>query len=191
MNRKLLVALTLLLLATAAKSQEFKIGYTSIDAIVFNLPEIPALQSEIETFQKQLSSQITSKEADIQARIAEYQQLAQQPNAAQIVLQEKEGEIRRLQSDLQAFQQKAEAALSNKNTTLFNPIYTKVQNAIEAVRKEQGYAIILNAKTASGDGVVLAGRDEDNITKAVFEKLGVPMPAIEEGAPAATGTGGN
>lgn len=189
MNRKLIVALTLLLVAITAKSQEFKIGYTSIDAIVFNLPEIPAVQSEIETFQKQLTSQITNKEADIQAKIADYQKLAQQPNAAQIVLQEKEGEIRRLQSDLQAFSQKAEQAYTNKTSTLYNPLYTKVQNAIEAVRKEKGYALILNAKTGSGDGVVLAARDEDNITKAVFEKLGVPMPEVEEGAPKATGNG--
>jgi len=84
MNRKLVVALSLLLLAMTAQSQDFKIGYTSIDAIVFNMPEIPGIQSEIETFQKQLSSQVTNKEADIQAKIAEYQQLAQQPNAAQI-----------------------------------------------------------------------------------------------------------
>ncbi|PIQ48945.1 MAG: outer membrane chaperone Skp [Cytophagales bacterium CG12_big_fil_rev_8_21_14_0_65_40_12] len=189
MNRKLVVALSLLLLAMTAQSQDFKIGYTSIDAIVFNMPEIPGIQSEIETFQKQLSSQVTNKEADIQAKIAEYQQLAQQPNAAQIVLQEKEGEIRRLQSDLQAFSQKAEQALANKNATLFNPVYTKVQNAIEAVRKEKGYAMILNARTGSGDGIVLAANDEDNITKFVFEKLGVPMPAVEEGAPKATNNG--
>jgi outer membrane protein len=189
MNRKLLVALSLLLLAMTAQSQNFKLGYTSIDAIVYNMPEIAGIQSELETFQKQLGSQVTNKEADIQAKIAEYQQLAQQPNAAQIVLQEKEGEIRRLQADAQAFSQKAEQAYSNKTATLFNPVYTKVQNAIEAVRKEKGYAMILNARTGSGDGIVLAANDEDNITKAVFEKLGVPMPAVEEGAPKATNNG--
>eukprot|EP00656_Telonema_subtile_P033887 TRINITY_DN3795_c0_g1_i3.p1 TRINITY_DN3795_c0_g1~~TRINITY_DN3795_c0_g1_i3.p1 ORF type:complete len:116 (+),score=5.06 TRINITY_DN3795_c0_g1_i3:104-451(+) len=98
-------------------------------------------------------------------------------------MQEKETEIRKLQADFQNFSQKADESLSNKSNNSFNPIYAKVQNAIEEVRKEKGYGMIINAGTETG-GIVLAAREEDNITKAVFEKLGVPMPTPAEGDPA-------
>ena len=82
--------------------------------------------------------------------------------------------------------------MSKKQSDLYNPVYSKVQVAIEEVRKEKGYAMILNAQIAGTGGVVLAGRDEDNITEAVFAKLGVAMPkAAKEGAPAATANSGN
>tara|TARA_R100000005_G_C4951717_1_gene171946 strand:- start:15 stop:590 length:576 start_codon:yes stop_codon:yes gene_type:complete len=191
MNRKLLLATSLFLMAMTAWSQEFKVGYTSIDAIVFSMPEIPQINADLQVYQKQLASQVESKQKTIDTKIAEYQQLAQLGTAAPTAMQEKETEIRKLQADFANFSQKADESLSNKSNSLFNPIYSKVQNAIEEVRKEKGYGMILNAGTETG-GIVLAAREEDNITKAVFEKLGVPMPTPKEGegAPAAK-SGGN
>lgn len=194
MNRKLLLATSLFLMAMTAWSQEFKVGYTSIDAIVFSMPEIPQINADLQVYQKQLASQVDSKQKTIDAKIAEYQQLAQLGTAAPTAMQEKETEIRKLQADFQNFSQKAEESLSNKSANLFNPVYTKVQNAIEEVRIEKGYALILNARTENGGGIVLAAREEDNITKLVFEKLGVPMPVAPEegaGAPAAKSGNGN
>ncbi|MGW8122515.1 OmpH family outer membrane protein [Roseivirga echinicomitans] len=177
MNRKLLLATSLFLMAMTAWSQEFKIGYTNLDAIVFSMPEIPQINADLQVYQKQLGSQIESKQKTIDAKIAEYQKLAQQPTVSPTVMQEKETEIMKLQTDLQNFTQKADESLGNKSGNLFNPIYAKVQNAIEEVRVEKGYSMIINASTEGGGGIVLAARDEDNVTKAVFEKLGVPMPA--------------
>ncbi|WP_062300877.1 OmpH family outer membrane protein [Roseivirga seohaensis] len=190
MNRKLLLATSLFLMAMTAWSQEFKVGYTSIDAIVFSMPEIPQINADLQVYQKQLASQVESKQKTIDAKIAEYQKLAQQPTVSPTVMQEKETEIRKLQADFANFSQKADESLSNKSNNLFNPIYVKVQNAIEEVRKEKGYGMILNAGTDTG-GIVLAAREEDNITKAVFEKLGVPMPVAPEGGAPAAKSGGN
>lgn len=187
MIRKSFVMAAMMLMAVAAWGQDFKIGYTNIDAIVFNMPEIPGINSELDTQQKQLGSMVNTKRQEIDNKMQEYQALAQGANPSQVVLQERQNEIIKMQEDLQAFSVQAEQAYSNKQAQLLNPIYQKVQNAIEEVRKEKGYAMILNAQIAGAGGVVLAGRDEDNITEAVFAKLGVPMPkTTEEGAPAAT-----
>ena len=57
------------------------------------------------------------------------------------------------------------------------------------IRTEKGYAMILNSRTQDGSQVILAAEDADDITAAVFEKLGVPMP-VQAGDPAdSTGTG--
>ena len=192
MSRKLFVMAALMFTTAAVWGQDFKIGYTSIDAIVFNMPEMDGINSELETYQKQLGSQVNTKRNEINTKMQQLQQMMQDPNSAKIVLQERENEIIKLQEDLQAFSLQAEQALSNKQSSLYNPVYLKVQNAIEEVRKEKGYAMILNAQITGSGGVVLAGREEDNITEAVFAKLGVPMPKDpNEGAPAATAGTGN
>lgn len=198
MSRKLFTMAAMMLMTVVAYGQDFKIGYTNIDAIVFNMPEITGINSELDTYQKQLGSQVNTKRGEISTKMQQLEQMAQDPNAAQIVLQERQNEIIKLQENLQAFSVQAEQAYGKKQAQLLNPVYQKVQNAIEEVRKEKGYSMILNAQIAGAGGVVLAGRDEDNITEAVFAKLGVEMPkSTEEGAPAATantgaaGNGGN
>ena len=192
MSRKLFVMAAMMLMTVVAWGQDFKIGYTNIDAIVFNMPEMVGINSELDTYQKQLGSQVNTKRNEINTKMQALQQMAQDPNAAQIVLQERQNEIIKMEEDLRAFSTQAEQAYANKQNTLINPVYAKVQNAIEEVRKEKGYAMILNAQITGGGGVVLAAKDEDNITEAVFAKLGVPMPkASEEGAPAATANNNN
>ena len=177
MKRKFLVMLALVL-AIGANAQDFKIGYTNIDAIVFNMPEMDGINSELDTYQQQLGTQIQTKQAEIQTKYQALVQMSQDPNAVQAVLQEKDNELQKLQRDLQAFQTQAEQAYNNKQSTLMNPIYTKVQAAIEEVRKEGGFSLILNAQVTGAGPVIIAGEDDLNITEKVFEKLGVPMPDL-------------
>lgn len=193
MSRKLFVMAVCILTAVAVKAQDFKIGYTNIDAIVFSMPEITGINSELDTYQKQLGSQVNTKRSEISTKMQQLEAMAKDPNAAQIVLQERQNEIIKLEENLRTFSLQAEQAYATKQATLLNPIYEKVQNAIEEVRKEKGYAMILNAQIAGGGGIVLAARDEDNITEAIFAKLGVPMPTNTnaDGAPAATANTGN
>lgn len=190
MSRKLFVMAALLMTSIAAMGQDFKIGYTKIDAIVFNMPEMVGINSELETYEKQLGSQVNGKRTEINTKIQQLQAMMQDPNAAQIVLQERENEIRKMNADLEAFSVQVQQAYGNKQANLLNPVYQKVQNAIEEVRKEKGYAMILNAEIAGGGGIVLAANEEDNITEAVFAKLGVPMPSVpNEGETAASKSG--
>lgn len=176
MNRRLFIITAILLMTLPVWGQGFKIGYTNIDAIVFSMPGISGIKSELETYEKQLSSQVISMEKTINEKINVYQEIASTPHEG--VAQERKREILRLQEELQDFRVRAEQAYTARQTDLMNPVYTKVLNAIEEVRKDKGYAMILNAQV-SGSSIVLAARDEDNITEAVFAKLGVPMPRNE------------
>lgn len=188
MNRKLLVMVVALFVYGAAQAQDFKIGYTYIDFIVYNMPEMEGIRSEVKTFEDQLGSQAQAKQATRQNKVVEFQQMSQQPNASQAALQAKEAEIRQMDADFQTWSAQAQQSLAAKESTLMNPVFTKVQTAIEDVRKELGYKIILNMRTSSNDGIVLAGEEDLNITEKIFEKLGVPMPKTP--SPAA-GNGGN
>ncbi|RKQ50909.1 periplasmic chaperone for outer membrane proteins Skp [Roseivirga pacifica] len=189
MKRKFLMAAALILVAVASQAQGTKIGYTNIDYIVYNMPELEGIQSELATYEKQLGQQVQAKQTNLQAKYQELQQLAQQPNPNTVVLQEKQNEFQKLQGEAQQFAAQAEQALRAKEGEKMNPVYEKVQNAIEEVRKEGGFAMILNSQIAGVGGIVLASDEELNITEKVFAKLGVPMPAAPADNPATAGTG--
>ncbi|WP_422007681.1 OmpH family outer membrane protein [Roseivirga pacifica] len=189
MKRKFLMAAALILVAVASQAQGTKIGYTNIDYIVYNMPELEGIQSELATYEKQLGQQVQAKQTNLQAKYQELQQMVQQPNPNTVVLQEKQNEFQKLQGEAQQFAAQAEQALRAKEGEKMNPVYEKVQNAIEEVRKEGGFAMILNSQIAGVGGIVLASDEELNITEKVFAKLGVPMPAAPADNPATAGTG--
>lgn len=181
-----------MLVAAAAKAQDFKIGYTFLEFVVYSMPEMEAIDSELETYQSQLTTQIQNKQNDLQAKYTALQQMAQQPNANQVVLKEKENEILTLRDQLDKFTAQADQAYSMKSAEKMNPVYAKVQDAIEAVRKENGFAMILNSRIGSSAGIVLAADEAYNITELVFKKLGVPMPKQqpdESAGPTGNGNG--
>ena len=57
-------------------------------------------------------------------------------------------------------------------TEVLEPILIKLQDAIEAVGKENGYDYILNADNFSG-GVILYKKPGDDVTALVKAKLGM------------------
>ncbi|MBO3698950.1 OmpH family outer membrane protein [Roseivirga sp. E12] len=191
MNRKLLVMVAALFVYGAAQAQDFKIGYTYIDFIVYNMPEMVGIRSELKTFEDQLASQAQAKRATLQTKVNELQQMAQQPNASQAALQAKDAEVRKMDQDFQTWTAQAQQSLAAKESNLMNPVFSKVQTAIDEVRKELGYQIILNMRTSSNDGIVLAAEEDLNITEKVFEKLGVPMPTTPSPSDPATANSGN
>lgn len=191
MKRKFLVMVALVLIASAAKAQNFKIGYTYLEFIVYNMPEIEVIDSELKTYEDQLGAQIQAKQNDLQTKYNALQTMAQQPNANQVVLKEKENEIRTLSEQLDKFTAQADQAFNMKQAEKMNPVYAKVQDAIEAVRKENGYALILNSRIGTSAGIILAADEALNVTELVFKKLGVPMPQAPDASAAPTAGKGN
>lgn len=177
MNRRLLVMVAALFIYGAAQAQEFKIGYTYMDFIVYSMPEIEGIRSEVTTYGNQLGTSVQAKKATFDSKLKEAQAMAELPNASEAAINEKEKELVKLDKDLKDYTAQAQQALQAKEATLMNPIYKKVQAAIDEVRKELGYNIILNMRLASsGEGIVLSADETLEITEQVFAKLGVPMP---------------
>jgi outer membrane protein len=189
MKRKFLVMLVMVL-AVGAQAQDFKIGYVNLDAIVFNMPEMEGIRSELDTYEKQLQNQVASKRNTLQQKVQEYELLAQNPGADQTALKERENELNKLNQELQVFAQQADQAFQGKQGSLMNPVYAKVQAAIEEVRKENGYSMVLNSQIIGAGSIVIAAEESDNLVEKIYAKLGLPMPQTPaEGD--TTGTGGN
>ncbi len=152
----------------AQATSGLKIGYANPQAILSYLPETKQIQSEMESFTKQLQSQYQTKVEEYQTKLDDFQN--QMDVLTDVVKEDKQKELVNLQTSLQSFQQEAQTALQKKEQELLQPAFSKIEKAIKEVAEENGYAMILNSDP------VLYGSPADNVNELVLAKLGVDMP---------------
>lgn len=156
-----------------------KIGFADVDYIFNQMPEAKQIETELQSTQNQLRSQIDQKYQEFQSKLADYQ--ANLNNMIDAVRRNTERELAQLQENLQQLQQDAQVTIENKRNQLMEPVYRKVGKAIEDVAKENGYTYILNQQIGGLD-VILYGEETHDISDLVLKKMGVtPKPATSNG----------
>jgi outer membrane protein len=181
MKTRWIIVLAFLAAAVTANAQDggLKIGYTNPDYLISNMPEAKQIESDLKVHEQQLSSQLEAKSKDFQAKYQEYQQNAQ--NMIPEVRADKEQELQNLQQSIQKFQQDAQMSLQRKSGELLQPVYEKIQTAIDEVAKANGYTHIFNPQLDVGVSILLYAREEDDISDLVLKQLGITPPPAEEG----------
>ncbi|UBM60100.1 OmpH family outer membrane protein [Marinilongibacter aquaticus] len=182
MKIKVLAALFALAMLTGFGVQaQVKIGYTNIDYILTNIPDSKEVQSKLATEQAQYKKLLDEKIGDFQKNYEDYQKNA--ATMTPVIRQDKEKSLQTAQEAIQEFQQNSEAALQRKQQELLAPVMDKIQGAIDAVAKANGYTYVLNSDAGYGTTpVVLVAPDGDNITDLVFKQLGVEPPKADAGS---------
>ncbi len=181
MKTKWIFALAFLATAFTANAQDggLKIGYTNAAYILGNMPEAKQIQTELSDYEKQLSTQLDSKTKDFQAKYQEYQRNA--PNMIPEVRADKEQELQNLDASIRKFQQDAQTSMERKQTELLQPVYDKIQKAIEEVAKANGYTHVFSSgQPEVGLSILLYARDEDDISILVLKHLGITPPPAED-----------
>lgn len=161
-----------------------KIAYTNADAILAALPEAKTIESELKTYEKQLSDQMKAKQGEYQKKVQDLQ-----ANAASMipaVLEDKKQELATLEQSIYKFEQDAQQSLQQKQSSLLQPVYEKIQNGINKVAKEKGFTYVFSSE-ASGFPILLYAAEEFNITNLIIKELGGTVPAPATGTTGATG----
>jgi outer membrane protein len=162
-----------------AQQSSLKIGYTNTDYILSLLPEAKEISAELSSYQKQLETQLQSKYQEFQDKLNDYQQKASSGQMIPEVMKDKEAELNTLRSSIEKFQKDADESIQKKQAELLQPAYDKIQEAINAVAKENGYTHVFSSD-AGAFPVLLYARDEDNVTDLILLKLGVEPPAKQD-----------
>ncbi|WP_457082272.1 OmpH family outer membrane protein [Hymenobacter sp. HD11105] len=165
--------------ATLAQAP-LKIGYTSVDYVLSQMPESKRIESDLKAYSTQLEAQLKSKISDYQTKAEAYQKGAS--TMTDVVRADKEKELTGLQGSIQEFQRSADNSLQQKQQTLLKPALDKLQKTIDEVAKENGYTYVLNSDGASP--VLLHGPKEGDISDLILKKMGV-TPGAAQAAPAA------
>jgi outer membrane protein len=167
------------LLSAKAQTASIKIGYTNTDYVLSLMPEAKEISAEITSYQKQLETQLQSKYQEFQDKYSDYQQKASSGQMIPEVMKDKETELNALQQSIQKFQKDADESIQKKQAELLQPAYDKIQNAINAVAKDNGYTYVFSSDAGTYP-VLLYVRDQDNITDLILLKLGIQPPVKQD-----------
>lgn len=150
-----------------------RFGFLAVDRVVVLMPEIDAIRSELSDFENQLLSQLKVKMDVFQTKLSEYQNQAENlPEATRL---ERKQELESSDADIQKFRADAQQAVSNKEIKLMQPVYAKVQTAIEEVAKANGLTQIFRAET------LLYNDSAIDIFDLMVKHLELKVPATAEG----------
>jgi outer membrane protein len=180
-----MIAVLVAIFATLAASAQTtpaapKIGWTNVDYVLNVLPDSKKIQNEIQIQQQQIEKALQEKQKELQDLYAAYQKNAN--TWSEIIRADKEKQIQTRQQELQEFQQSSQETLQKKYQTLVQPVLGKIDEAVKAVGKENGFTYILNfdAGANSTPLILYSGVEENNVTNLVLKKMGVDPAQIEK-----------
>ena len=166
MKMKLTTTVICLLISITSFGQQL-FGHVNSQDILSIMPEAStaqlALQAELEGLQEQ--RQIIMQEFETQQK--EFQINQETMNEA--VRNDKLKSLENLQERIVLFEQSAEQSIQMKQAELFEPILTKIQNAIDEVAEEKGYSYVFDIVGLQG-GMVYKN-DSYDLTGLVKAKL--------------------
>jgi outer membrane protein len=161
-----LAACFLLLGTQSGFAQKF--GYLNSAFIVMELPETRVADSLLQQFQDSLVQIGEEQAKQLQEEYAQYVQDAQAGLLTRKEMEAKEQKLQAGQEELQEFEEVTVRKIQAKQKEMYEPILQRVQAAIEAVGKENGYQFIFDV--SSGNTLLYADETMD-VTELVREKL--------------------
>lgn len=146
-----------------AEAQELKFAHINSQKIMTELPEAIQAQAQLQEEAKKLQDQMAIMSSEAQQKMTEY--INKRDSLPDLIKATKEKELQDMQERIQSFQQLAQQSLSQKEQQLIAPIVEKINKAIEAVGKENGFIYIFD--TASQ--VILYNSDQSTDAEALVK----------------------
>ncbi len=171
MKRTIILPISLLLILggfNVFAQDHLKIGHINMAEIVTAMPESDSAQILLDNDTNELETMLENMQVEYTNLVNIYQENLE--NYSQLIRQTKESELMEMQSKIQAFQQNASQQLQQRNFELMQPIYERVQKAIDKISTQEGFTYILDISKGS---VVFTASNSHNINALVLGELGV------------------
>lgn len=153
-----------------ALAQNLKFGHINRNELIQALPEFDSARVTLEKLNTELSNAAELLQVELNNKYETY--LKEGKNYTDLVRQTKEQELQDYQRRLTDFQTNAQNQLQDKQVELFTPITQKVDKAISAVGKENGFIYIFD--TSPGGQIAYFDETKSvNIMTLTKSKLGV------------------
>ncbi|HOE04229.1 MAG TPA: OmpH family outer membrane protein [Bacteroidales bacterium] len=143
--KKLILISLALILVTPIFSQKTKYGHVNTATLFEAMPERAEAKTALEQYAKELEDQLQVMYQEYEKKMNDYKAGAETMSPA--IKQNKEKELKDLESRIQTFQYNAQTDLQNKEQELLEPIYTKIKDAIKLVGDENAFMYIYDVST--------------------------------------------
>ena len=165
---------------SSAAAADVKLGFIDSEVIRDRLPEFKNVERQLQRLQQQYEKEAVERQSKLfklQEDFRKQELLMSESRKAEMQAQFDES-VRRLQ---EFTQQKLgpNGELFRKNIELSSPILERVNAAIEAIAKEDGYDFIFDV--ASSGAIVYADPERYNVTEKLIERLEKEREEQEKG----------
>lgn len=160
-----IVALLGFSMTTNAQSK-FKFGHINSEAILEQMPERDSAEMKFNQYAQQIRQDLEEMQVEYNKKLEKYQNLP--PETTAVKRRDLEAELQSLGQRIQAYEVNAQTDIQKKQQELLQPIYEKLNKAIEKVGEDNGFIYIFEVNT------LLYHSDQSvDITDMVKEKLGL------------------
>lgn len=164
------IALTILVsLAAATEGISQKFGFCNSSALLAQIPEVKAADSDLQAFQTQLTKKGQERVKALQDNAAELERKKEMGTISPKDYEAQAAKLQEEQESIAKYQEEVYQKLTQKREELFKPLLDKVNKAMAEVAAENGYALVFDA----GTQVLLFADESLDVTKLVKAKLGL------------------
>ena len=163
-----------LVLAGGAKAQQATQGqivFINSQQVIAAAPGAREAQSTLEREMGTLRTEVQGMEATLDSMMTSYEQ--RQVMLSPEARRQLQDEIRTRQREFQQRAQQMEQQAGARQAELLQPIMARVQQVIDALRAERGYALVLDA----AEGGLISADPALDITQEVLTRLRATAPA--------------
>lgn len=140
--KNIILAAVAVLFAVSASAQTQKFAHVDSQKLIAQLDEFKQAQAKLEAESSKISEQMQSMQQELQTKYNDY--MAKADSLPDVVRQVKEQELQEMQQRMQVMGKAADQSLQQTQAKLLQPIFNKVQEAIDAVGKENGFIYIFD-----------------------------------------------
>ncbi|MBN8677583.1 MAG: OmpH family outer membrane protein [Chitinophagales bacterium] len=156
------------LLTSGVFAQKF--GYCNSGALLTQIPEVKAADSDLTAFQTQLTKRGQEMVEALQKKAQDLERKQQQGTISPKDLEMQSAKLKEEEAAIAKYEQEVYEKLSIKREELFKPILDRVNQAMADVAKENQFMFVFD----SGSQVLLYSDESLDVTKLVKAKLGIP-----------------
>ncbi|MEG1623026.1 MAG: OmpH family outer membrane protein [Alistipes sp.] len=166
---KLTLAVTLVLSATSLFAQKF--GRVNVQDVIVEMAEFKTVQANMEAFQKDMASTFEIMQVDYNTKVADLKKNEATYNEPMKNLKYKE--LQELTARIQEFQDNAQRDIQAKQNELMEPIYKKVDTAINKIAKASAYVAVFNTTPSTTPLAYFDANSLPDLAPAVKIELGI------------------
>ena len=167
MNKIFVLTLGLLLsLATEGFSQKF--GFCNSTALLSEIAEVKAADSDLKDFQTQLTKRGQEMVKALQEKAADLERKKELGTISPKDTEAQTAKLAEEEEKIKAYEQEVYTKLGEKREMLFKPILEKVNAAMKAVAEENKFTYVFD----NSSDIILYADESLDVTKLVKAKLG-------------------
>jgi len=163
--KKLVILFILMSTFQAVNAQKY--GYLNKEELYKSIPEYDSATVQVDKLRNEYENMLSSMQAEYSSKTTSLNN--ESATISDYIRQTRQDELKNLGVRIQLFSIKANAQLEEKKNQLFQPIITRVDNAIKAVATEQGFIFVID----SGQMLFTDEKKCTNILPLVKANLGV------------------